>query len=99
MANSLTIEHCYLDTFTNAIDFKDYFPSGFRVISIEWTRPQSLEDTCEIKINGADSENLIEWECAVVGERRINFYEGRHYENLYIDANGVTSGVVIIDGK
>ena len=99
MANSFEIEHCYLDTFGDIIDFKDQFPAGFRVISIEWTRPTLTGHTCLIRREGPASPYLVEWECAIVGERRINFYEGRHYENLYIDADAIQSGKILIVGK
>jgi hypothetical protein len=98
MANSFGSYHCYLDTFTEDIDFSDYFPAGLRIISIEWSRPNLTGDVCIIRL-GSAGPPLIEWECAVAGERRINFYEGVHFEDLFIDRSEVASGVIIIRCK
>lgn len=102
MANNLKGKILYIDTFTSAIDLSDQFPSGCKLVSIEWIGPTDTDHTAQVRIGSASGPIIFSKTCAVANECYEKRYDGMHIDSLYIPVaagNLLASGSLIIVTK
>ena len=99
MANVFTSNPIVLDTFTSVIDVASSLglPTGhsFKLNSIEWQTPTTLDHTCVIT-DAVSGNDVFNETCTTAKQSIIKYYHGALVKNLYIAASGVGSGKVLI---
>lgn len=99
MANVFTSNPIVLDTFTSAIDVASSLglPTGhsFKVESIEWQTPTTVDHTCVIT-DAAGGNDVFNETCTTAKQSIMKYLHGQLVKNLYTAASGVGSGKVLI---
>ena len=99
MANLLSTNPIYIDTFTSAIDLADYLPLEIHLNSIEWSRPTSTDHYAIIFSGGASGTTVFEEQCIIANQSIIKYFHGLPIKPPYIPAvssNLMGSGKIII---
>lgn len=99
MANNLSGNVLYIDTFTSAIDLSNQFPTGTKLVSIEWVGPTDTAHTAQVRTGSATGPIIFSKTCAVVSECYEKLYDDVHVDDLYIPVaagNLFASGALII---
>lgn len=102
MANNLRSNILYIDTFTSALDLSSQFPSGLKLVSIEWIGPTDTAHTAVVRTGSATGPIIFSKTCAVVNECYEKCYDGIHLDDLYIPVaagNLFASGALLIVTK
>jgi len=98
MANSFTGNPIVLDTFSSAVNVCSSlgFATGtpLKVKSIEWQTPTSTSHTALVS-DAASGNAVFSEQCTTANQSIIKYFDG-YIKNLYIAANGVGSGKIII---
>lgn len=99
MANIYDKNIMTIDTFTAALDWSTAFPNGFKIQSIEWSKPTNTSHTAYVQAGGSSGPKIFDEQCTTANQSIIKYFHGEWIPSLYIPvaaSNLLASGSLII---